>query len=89
MKNFDYIVSGAGLTGLQLCYRMATDVFFDDKKILILDSEKNIDNHKTWSFWDVDKGNWDDVVSHKWKNLKFTNNQFSKEDISNKRHRSM
>ena len=44
MKDYDYIILGAGASGLMLAYRMASDLFFDNKSILILDkdTDKNI-----------------------------------------------
>ena len=42
MVQFDYIIVGAGASGLMMAYRMSKDSFFDNKKILIIDKEKNL-----------------------------------------------
>ena len=41
MIEHDYIIIGAGASGLMLAYRMALDPFFDDKSIVIFDKEKD------------------------------------------------
>ena len=40
MKQYDYIILGAGASGLLLAYRMSQDSYFDDKAILIVDQVK-------------------------------------------------
>ena len=40
MQDYDYIIIGAGASGLMMAYRMSKDSFFDDKSILILDKEQ-------------------------------------------------
>jgi len=40
MKQTDYLILGAGASGLMLAYRMANDPFFDHKSILIIDKNK-------------------------------------------------
>ena len=70
-KNFDYIIVGGGASGLMLAYRMSNDAYFDDKSILILDQVKKSDNDRTWCFWEKDKGDWDDILNHSWKDIIF------------------
>ena len=41
MKQYDYIILGAGASGLMLAFRMSQDIFFDEKSILIIDQEKD------------------------------------------------
>ena len=54
MRNFDYIITGAGAAGLMLAYRMAKDAFFDEKSILIIDPEKRKEEDRTWCFWEAE-----------------------------------
>lgn len=69
MKNFDYIITGAGAAGLMLAYRMAKDSFFDEKSILIIDPEKRNDEDRTWCFWEAGRGEWDEIVSKSWNSI--------------------
>jgi len=71
MKTYDYIITGSGASGLILAYRMANDSFYDDKSILIIDREKKSKNDRTWSYWEVGAGDWDDVLTKEWKSIEF------------------
>ncbi|WP_203258559.1 lycopene cyclase family protein [Hyunsoonleella ulvae] len=66
-SHFDYIIIGNGLAGLQLALKMASDTFFYDKQIALIDpSEKNI-NDKTWSFWETEPSQWNYLPEKTWK----------------------
>lgn len=71
MKNYDYIIVGAGASGLLMAYRMSKDSFFDTKKILIIDQEKKSSNDRTWCFWEKGIGEWDDILVTSWKKIQF------------------
>lgn len=77
MKNYDYIIIGAGASGLMLAYRMALDSFFNDKTILIIDKEKDKGNDRTWSYWEKGIGEWDDILLKAWDNVYFGSENFS------------
>lgn len=79
MKKTDFIITGAGASGLMLAYRMAQDAFFDDKSILIIDKEKNVTNNRTWCFWEKPNGEWDDLITKYWNNIYFGSDYYSKE----------
>lgn len=79
MKHYDYIITGAGASGLLLAYRMANDSFFDDKQILIIDKEKAKGNDRTWSYWEEGEGEWDDLIIKSWSKIYFGSAYFSKE----------
>jgi lycopene beta-cyclase len=65
--HFDYIIIGNGLAGLQLAIGMASDAFFKDKQIALIDpSEKKI-NDKTWSFWETEPSKWNHITHKSWK----------------------
>ncbi|NVJ88884.1 MAG: NAD(P)-binding protein [Flavobacteriaceae bacterium] len=71
MLNYDYIIVGAGASGLALAYRMASDSFFDNKSILILDKEKKSKNDKTWCFWEQENKEWNAILNKSWDKIIF------------------
>ena len=71
MKQTDYLILGAGASGLMLAYRMAKDPFFDHKSILIIDQEQNKGNDRTWCFWEKGTGEWDPLLSKEWSQIYF------------------
>ncbi|WP_299013697.1 lycopene cyclase family protein [uncultured Polaribacter sp.] len=71
MKNYDYIIVGAGAAGLMMAYRMAKDTFFDNKSILIVDKEKKTQNDRTWCYWENGAGEWDAILHTSWKEIIF------------------
>jgi len=75
--NYDYIILGAGASGLMLAYRMSQDAFFDAKSILIIDKTKEKGNDRTWCYWDNGAGEWDDLVSKTWPQIFFGSDDFS------------
>ena len=77
MKDYDYIILGAGASGLMLAYRMASDLFFDNKSILILDKDTDKGNDRTWSYWEEGLGEWDDIIYKTWDCVFFSDKSFS------------
>ncbi|WP_375235475.1 lycopene cyclase family protein [Winogradskyella sp.] len=77
MKDYDYIILGAGASGLMLAYRMASDLFFDNKSILILDKDTDKGNDRTWSYWEEGLGEWDDIIGKTWDCVFFSDKSFS------------
>ena len=78
MKQYDYIILGAGASGLLLAYRMSQERYFDDKAILILDQLKDKGNDRTWCYWEEGKGEWDDILTKSWPKVFFGSDSFSK-----------
>jgi lycopene beta-cyclase len=79
----DYIIVGAGASGLMLAYRMSQDVFFDDKSILIIDKERDKGNDRTWCYWEEGIGEWDQLLYKSWTKIYFGSDSYSKTiDIS-------
>ncbi|WP_298764543.1 lycopene cyclase family protein [uncultured Polaribacter sp.] len=77
MKNYDYIILGAGAAGLMMAYRMANDAFFDNKSILILDKERKTQNDRTWCYWENGVGEWDTILHTLWKEIIFESELYS------------
>ncbi|MFN4299930.1 MAG: lycopene cyclase family protein [Thermaurantimonas sp.] len=69
METFDYIIAGAGASGLSMAYYMAIDPFFDDKKILLIDREPKTSYDRTWCFWTENERIFPDVVCKTWKKI--------------------
>lgn len=78
MSDFDYIILGAGASGLMLAYRMSQDTFFDDKSIVIIDQAKDKGNDRTWCFWENGVGEWDNLLTKTWSSIFFGSNSFIK-----------
>jgi lycopene beta-cyclase len=79
MIKADYIILGAGASGLLLAYRMANDAFFDGMSIIILDKEKDKGNDRTWCYWEEGSGEWDDILHMTWSKIYFGSEWFSSE----------
>ena len=66
ISHFDYIIIGNGLAGLQLALKFASDSFFKDKQIGLIDPSKKNINDKTWSFWEQEPSNWNHITQQQW-----------------------
>ena len=71
IKIYDYIICGAGASGLILASSMLDDKYFSNKKILLIEKENKNLNDRTWSFWEGKNGKFDDLVSKSWSYAKF------------------
>ncbi|WP_291965452.1 lycopene cyclase family protein [Maribacter sp.] len=71
MNEYDYIIIGAGASGLLLADAMLNDSFFDQKKILLLDKNAKDTNDRTWCFWEKGNGKFEDIVHKKWNSIHF------------------
>ena len=54
--DYDYIIIGAGMAGLQLANAFIDDSHFKSKSILIIEPSSKNPTEKTWCFWE--KGVW-------------------------------
>jgi|TARA_B110000503_G_scaffold112421_1_gene168503 lycopene beta-cyclase len=77
--DYDYIICGAGASGLSLATALSLDPLFSKTKILIIDPEfpKLVDD-RTWCFWEEEKSSWDEMIFHSWNNVLFKSDNFSK-----------
>ena len=78
MATYDYIILGAGASGLLLAYRMSQDAFYADKSILIIDRVKEKGNDRTWCYWEEGKGEWDALMTKSWPKIFFGCDSYSK-----------
>ena len=70
-KIYDYIICGAGASGLILVSSMINDKYFSNKKILLIEKENKNLNDRTWSFWEEKNGKFDELLSKSWSFAKF------------------
>jgi lycopene beta-cyclase len=78
MKHYDYIFTGVGLAALMTVSQMIKSGKFGDKSILLLDPDSKKNNDRTWCFWEKGKGNWDKILTQKWKYAWFRDATFSR-----------
>jgi Lycopene cyclase protein len=73
LKHYNYIFSGCGLSALMTVYKMILSEKFYDKTVLLLDFNEKKTNDRTWCFWEKPNHPWEKIVSKKWKNALFAN----------------
>ncbi|HNP31820.1 MAG TPA: lycopene cyclase family protein [Flavobacterium sp.] len=78
MKHYHYIFTGSGLSALMTIYEMVLSGKFDDKTILLIDSDSKKNNDRTWCFWD-EENLFDEIVSKKWNSALFADSKFDRE----------
>lgn len=78
MEKYDYIIVGAGASGLMMADALGRDEFFKDKSILLLDKDAKRNNDRTWCFWEKGKGQFDAIVSKSWPYIYFRGKDFKK-----------
>ena len=69
MKEFDYVIKGAGCAGLSLAYELNQNKKLERKTLAIVEPRQNYDRDKTWSFWKTINHNFDDCVIKNWSNF--------------------
>lgn len=65
MRSFDYIIAGAGASGLTLT-SLLLDLKDGNKSILVIDKDKKVRNDRTWCFWEKDENLFEDLVHKRW-----------------------
>jgi lycopene beta-cyclase len=79
IKHFDYIFSGTGLAAMMTVYKMVLSKRFEDKTILLLDSDSKTTNDRTWCFWDKNETIWDSIITKKRDSALFANENFKRD----------
>ena len=73
---FDFIICGAGASGLLLLKAIREDSFFNEKSILIIEKKIRNVNDRTWSYWESPNGSFDSILSKKWSKANFCSEDF-------------
>lgn len=64
-RQYDYIIAGAGASGLSLAWKLMQSSLAD-KNILIIDTNLEARHNKTWCFWESDTPPFTDIIHKKW-----------------------
>lgn len=78
-RNYDYIIAGAGASGLSLVWNLMHRKELQGRSILLADRSLEPLRDKTWCFWDDSYVPFDDLIYHTWHTLAvhFPDAQFS------------
>ena len=66
MDTFDYLIIGAGASGLMLAEAMGRDPWFRGKRIGLIEKDGNKGNDRTWCFWEKGSGSFDSLLHRSW-----------------------
>lgn len=64
-NHYDYIIAGAGASGLSLAWQFCQPEF-SNKKILLVDQKFSVQNEKTWCFWHDSAPPFSEIIHKKW-----------------------
>lgn len=66
-SDFDFIIIGSGLAGLQLALRLMEEKEFKFNKIALINPGQKTENDRTWCFWEKGQSRWDSIIHAEWK----------------------
>ena len=75
---YDYIIAGAGCSGLSLLYKILQTHSLQKKSILVIDKNQKKNNDRTWCFWEKNPGSFESIVYAKWNTLEFISDDTNK-----------
>jgi lycopene beta-cyclase len=67
--NYEFVILGAGCSGLSLCYYLLEEGV--DAPILILDRKESFEDDRTWCFWDVEPTPFTHLALKEWRSWSF------------------
>ncbi len=76
MSKYDYIIIGAGASGLMLASGLVNDPYFRNKRILLLDRDNKLKNDRTWCYWEKGEGEFDEIVHRRWDHIYFAGKSY-------------
>ena len=68
-KNYNYIIQGAGASGLWLAYWMQKSGLLATSNLLIIEGDAHKSNDRTWCFWETNSGETMPFVNHNWQHI--------------------
>lgn len=77
MKHYNYIFTGSGLSALMTVYEIIMSGKFSAKSILLIDNNTKKTNDRTWCFWEKPNHQFKNLVSKKWNEALFANQEIS------------
>jgi lycopene beta-cyclase len=66
MNNYDFIIIGAGCSGLSLLYEMNKSNILKNKTCAVFDKRKNFSKDKIWSYWNTFEHSFSDCLLDQW-----------------------
>ena len=75
---YDYIIAGAGCSGLSLLYKILQTHSLQKKSILVIDKNQKKNNDRTWCFWEKNPGPFESIVYARWNTLEFISDDTNK-----------
>ncbi|NNE26030.1 MAG: lycopene cyclase [Saprospiraceae bacterium] len=76
-KKYDYIIAGAGLSGLSLAYRMRKSASHQNASLLLLDKDTKERNDRTWCFWSKKEDLFDEINYKVWPKIQFADSEIN------------
>ncbi len=74
----DIALIGLGCAGSHVALELLSRPETQHLNIVVIDDFSRESMHKTWSFWELGAGKWDDLISHKWHYAYFKSEGVSK-----------
>jgi lycopene beta-cyclase len=65
-EEYDFIIAGAGASGLSLLWYIIQSSALSDRSILLIDRKLSPNDEKTWCFWDDHQMPFGDLIYHTW-----------------------
>jgi lycopene beta-cyclase len=76
MKPYDYIIAGAGVSGLTLAHLLLENT--EDSSILLIDKDDKCHNDRTWCFWQSGDNLYEEIVSQRWNRVSIKGRTFDR-----------
>lgn len=68
--SYDYIIAGAGASGLNLAHALG-EAGLNDARVLLIDRAPKTANDRTWCFWEAGDNVLEPVIHRRWSKLAF------------------
>ena len=66
MNNYDFVIIGAGCSGLSLLYEMNKGDILKNKTCAVFDKRKHFAKDKIWSYWNTFEHSFSDCLLNQW-----------------------